>query len=176
MFGVELERMWGTRFFVKYYAITGIGAGVLTVLVSLLPFPATAHVFREITIGASGALYGLLLAFALYYPHRPILMFMLFPVPAKYFVMIIGAIAFLNSASGIRGSPIHAPRRPADRLSLPEGGPRRLHRGDQVSLLEVEDEPPSPEVRRLFRRTIGLGPSRALIAGSREKPTSARRL
>lgn len=99
MFGVELERMWGTRFFLKYYAITGIGAGVLTVVVSLLPFAATAHVFREITIGASGAIYGLLVAFALYYPHRPILMFMLFPVPAKYFVMILGAISFLNSAS-----------------------------------------------------------------------------
>ena len=42
MFGVELERMWGTRFFVKYYAITGIGAGLMTVAVSLLPFDATA--------------------------------------------------------------------------------------------------------------------------------------
>ncbi len=51
-------------------------------------------------MGASGALYGILLAFALYYPERPILMFMLFPVPAKYFVMIIGAISFLSATSG----------------------------------------------------------------------------
>src|SRR5689334_6721857 len=37
MFGVELERMWGTRFFLKFYAITGIGAGLISVLVSLAP-------------------------------------------------------------------------------------------------------------------------------------------
>ena len=40
MFGTELERMWGTRFFLKFYFVTGIGAGVLTVLVSLLPLQA----------------------------------------------------------------------------------------------------------------------------------------
>lgn len=97
MFGVELERMWGTKFFLRYYAITGVGAAIATILVALLPFQATAQTYVAITIGASGALYGLLLAFALYYPNRPILMFMLFPVPAKYFVMIIGAISFLLS-------------------------------------------------------------------------------
>jgi membrane associated rhomboid family serine protease len=100
MFGVELERMWGTRFFVKYYAITGIGAGLTTVLVSLLPFGPTSAIYSATIVGASGALYGLLLAFALYYPNRPILMFLLFPVPAKYFVMILGAIAFLTSIQG----------------------------------------------------------------------------
>jgi rhomboid family protein len=100
MFGVELERMWGTRFFVKYYAVTGIGAGLTTVVASLLPYPAFADIYRAKTIGASGALYGLLVAYAIYFPNRPILMFLLFPVPAKYFVMIIGAIAFLASAGG----------------------------------------------------------------------------
>jgi len=100
MFGVELERMWGTRFFVKYYAITGVGAGLTTVLASLLPFAAVASIYSVPTIGASGALYGLLVAYAIYFPNRPILMFLLFPIPAKYFVMIIGAIAFLASAGG----------------------------------------------------------------------------
>ena len=100
MFGVELERMWGTRFFARYYAITGIGAGLTTIAVSLLPFAPTAGIYTEATIGASGALYGLLLAFALYYPNRPILMFFLFPVPAKYFVMILGGLAFLFSVEG----------------------------------------------------------------------------
>src|SRR5205807_1520566 len=38
MFGTELDRIWGSRFFLKFYFITGIGAGVLTVVVSLLPF------------------------------------------------------------------------------------------------------------------------------------------
>ena len=43
-------------------------------------------------IGASGAIYGMLLAYALYFPDRPIYMYFLFPIPAKYFVMILGAI------------------------------------------------------------------------------------
>src|SRR5689334_19868694 len=55
MFGVDLERRWGTRAFVKYYFITGIGAGVSTILVSLLPFAATRPIFSAVTIGASGA-------------------------------------------------------------------------------------------------------------------------
>jgi membrane associated rhomboid family serine protease len=100
MFGVELERMWRTRFFVKFYAITGIGAGLISILVSLLPFAATRATYDATIIGASGALYGLLLAFALYYPNRPILMFFFFPVPAKYFVAILGAVAFITSAEG----------------------------------------------------------------------------
>jgi membrane associated rhomboid family serine protease len=100
MFGVELERLWGTRFFLKYYFVTGVGAAVTTIVVALLPVGFAAEVYTAITIGASGAIYGLLLAFAYYYPDRPILMFLLFPVPAKYFVMILGGIALLSSMSG----------------------------------------------------------------------------
>jgi membrane associated rhomboid family serine protease len=100
MFGVELERMWRTKFFVKYYFVTGIGAGVISVLASLLPFAATRATYNVDIVGASGALYGLLLAFALYYPNRPILMFLFFPIPAKYFVAILGGIAFLMSVQG----------------------------------------------------------------------------
>ncbi|MGH9408077.1 MAG: rhomboid family intramembrane serine protease [Vicinamibacterales bacterium] len=106
MFGVELERMWGTKYFVKFYAVTGIGAGLTTILVSLLPFAATQATYESNTIGASGALYGLMLAWAMYYTNRPILMFLLFPIPAKYFVAILGAIAFLTSLEG--NSPIAA--------------------------------------------------------------------
>lgn len=100
MFGVELERLWGTKFFTKFYAVAGIGAGITTILVSLLPFALTRGTYVSNTIGASGALYGLLLAFAMYYPNRPILMFLFFPVPAKYFVAILGAIAFITSIEG----------------------------------------------------------------------------
>ena len=95
MFGTELERLWGTQFFLRFYAVSGIGAGLTVVAVGLLPFDVTTSTYVSATIGASGALYGLLMAFAMYFPDRPILMFLLFPVPAKYFVMIIGAIAFL---------------------------------------------------------------------------------
>ena len=96
MFGVELERLWGTRQFLKYYAITGVGAGATVLLVGLV-LGSNSNTYLSSTIGASGALYGLLLAFALYYPERPLLMFLLFPVPAKYFVMIVGAMAFFSS-------------------------------------------------------------------------------
>ena len=100
MFGVELERTWRTPFFVKYYFVTGVGAGLLSVAACYLPFAATHALYTKNIIGASGALYGLLLAYALYYPNRPILMFLFFPVPAKYFVMILGAIAFIMSFDG----------------------------------------------------------------------------
>lgn len=103
MFGTELERLWGTRYFLKFYFVTGIGAAALTALFSLLPFGFSRQVYDANVIGASGAIYGLLLAFALYYPDRPILMSFLFPVPAKYFVMIIGAIALFSSIDGQSG-------------------------------------------------------------------------
>jgi membrane associated rhomboid family serine protease len=103
MFGTELERIWGTRYFLKFYFVTGIGAAALTVLVSLLPFGVTAPIYFVPTIGASGAVYGLLLAYALYFPDRPIYMYFVFPIPAKIFVLIMGAIAFYASLAGSNG-------------------------------------------------------------------------
>ena len=97
MFGAELERIWGTRYFLKFYFVTGIGAGMLTVLFSLLPFEFAHQVQRSIIIGASGSIYGLLLAYALHFPDRPIYMYFLFPIPAKVFVAIMGAIALFSS-------------------------------------------------------------------------------
>jgi len=97
MFGAELERIWGTRNFLKFYFVTGIGAGVLSVAFSLLPFAASQQLYKSDIIGASGAIYGLLLAYAMYFPDRPIYYMMLFPIPAKYFVMIVGAMAFLSA-------------------------------------------------------------------------------
>jgi membrane associated rhomboid family serine protease len=97
MFGAELERIWGTRYFLKFYFVTGIGAGILTVLFSLLPFAFARQLQYANVIGASGAIYGLLLAYALYFPDRPIYMYFVFPIPAKIFVAIMGAIAFLSS-------------------------------------------------------------------------------
>ena len=97
MFGTDLERTWGTRFFTKYYFVTGIGAALITLLWAVSPLPFAEAVYYSTMIGASGAIYGVLLAYALYFPHREILMYFVFPVPAKYFVMIMGAIAFLSS-------------------------------------------------------------------------------
>jgi membrane associated rhomboid family serine protease len=103
MFGAELERIWGTRYFLKFYFVTGIGAGALTVLFSLLPFAFAQQIQHSIIIGASGSIYGLLLAYALYFPDRPIYMYFVFPIPAKIFVAIIGAIAFFSSLSETGG-------------------------------------------------------------------------
>jgi len=103
MFGAELERKWGTRFFLRFYFVTGIGAAVLTVFFSLLPMGFARQLYASPIIGASGAIYGLLLAYALYYPNRPIYMYFVFPIPAKIFVVIIGAIAFYASLSDAGG-------------------------------------------------------------------------
>jgi membrane associated rhomboid family serine protease len=103
MIGSELEHRWGTRYFLKFYFVTGVGAGVLTVLFSLLPFEFAAQLYRSIIIGASGAIFGLLLAYALAFPDRPIYLYFLFPIPAKYFVLIIGAIELYSSTGGTGG-------------------------------------------------------------------------
>lgn len=103
MFGVELERLWGRAFFLKYYFITGLGAAATTLLLALVPGDLGAAMRNSVTVGASGAIYGLLLAYALYFPDRPIYMWALFPIPAKYFVLIMGAIAFLSSVGGDQG-------------------------------------------------------------------------
>ena len=107
MFGVELERTWGSRYFLQYYFICGIGAAMTTVLLSWLPGSFGAQLYYSLTIGASGAVYGILLAYALYFPSRPIYMYFVFPIPAKYFVAIIGAISLLSSMSGPGGGIAH---------------------------------------------------------------------
>jgi membrane associated rhomboid family serine protease len=94
MFGADLERTWGTRRFLQYYFLCGAGAGISVVIANILFGNMASR-----TIGASGAIYGLLLAFGLLYPDREVLFSFLFPIKAKYFVMILGAIAFLSSIS-----------------------------------------------------------------------------
>ena len=102
MFGVELERMWGSRYFLKYYFVCGAGAAATMLLLSFVP--GLQGLYYANTVGASGAVYGILLAFALYFPHRPIVMFFVFPVPARYAVMIMGGIALLSAMSGPGGT------------------------------------------------------------------------
>ncbi len=103
MFGVELERLWGPRFFLKYYLIAGVGAAATTLSLALVPGHVGTSMRYAVTVGASGAIYGLLLAYALQFPDRPIYVWALFPIPAKYFVMIMGAFAFMSSVGGDQG-------------------------------------------------------------------------
>jgi membrane associated rhomboid family serine protease len=92
MFGIDLERTWGTQRFLKFYFACGIGAGVAVILVNYaFGDPAVA------TIGSSGAIYGILMAYAILFPDRLILFGFLIPIKVKYFVMIMGAVVFMNS-------------------------------------------------------------------------------
>jgi membrane associated rhomboid family serine protease len=94
MFGADLERTWGTRRFLKFYFFCGVGAGISVVLANyLLPWGNP----NVPTIGSSGAIFGILLAYAMLFPDRTILWGFLIPIQVKYFVLIVGAIAFFNS-------------------------------------------------------------------------------
>lgn len=97
MFGAPLERDWGGRRFLRYYFLTGIGAALVNIAASLYWGGPAA---TAATIGASGAIYGILLAFGLLYPNQPIFIWFVLPVPARIFVLIFGALAFLSALEG----------------------------------------------------------------------------
>jgi membrane associated rhomboid family serine protease len=99
MFGGELENYWGSKKFLRYFLYCGIGAGVCTVIFSPYQFVPV--------IGASGAIYGILLAFGWLFPNRPILLYFLLPIPAKYFVIIFGLIELFSSMQGTGGGVAH---------------------------------------------------------------------
>ena len=99
MFGGELENYWGAKKFLFYFFFCGVGAAVCTVIFSPYQFVPT--------IGASGAIYGLLLAFGWLFPNRLIYIYFLFPIPAKYFVIIFGLIEFFSSMQGAGGGVAH---------------------------------------------------------------------
>lgn len=99
MFGVDLERRWGARGFLTYYFVTGVGAGICSVFVTFLPFAGAEMSYHAVTIGASGAVYGLLVAWAVLFPTREILFMLLFPLRARVFVILMGAIAFFSALS-----------------------------------------------------------------------------
>jgi len=105
MFGVDLERRWGTPAFARYYFVTGIGAGVCVVLVSLLPLAGARASYAIPTIGASGAIYALIMAWAIVFPDREILFMFLFPLRTRVFALLVGAIAFY-SALGASGTGV----------------------------------------------------------------------
>ena len=89
MFGKEIEREWGTKEFIKYYFLTGIGAGIFTFVLSInSPIP---------TIGASGAIFGILVAYALMFPDNLIYVYFLFPIKAKYLVIFFAVVELVAS-------------------------------------------------------------------------------
>ena len=95
MFGVDLERAWGTRRFWTYFLVTGVGAGVVNVIAKMTLFHFGYGDPTIPTIGASGAIYGILLAAAVMFPDRQVWLIP-FPVqiPMKIYVLAAGAIEF----------------------------------------------------------------------------------
>jgi membrane associated rhomboid family serine protease len=89
-FGVPIEQSWGMRRFLKFYLYCGLAAGVC-VLAANIAFGE----WRVVTLGASGAIFGVLVAFGILFPDTMILMFFLFPMKAKYAVMIFVAVELL---------------------------------------------------------------------------------
>jgi len=89
MFGGELERLWGKHHFLKFYFVTGVGAGLITMLFGLTSLTPI--------VGASGAVYGVLLGYGLTYPNRTVYLYGIIPIKSIWFVVGIGIIAFTSS-------------------------------------------------------------------------------
>ena len=96
MFGSDLENLWGGKKFLFFYFLTGIGAGICDVTLNTLFHPEVPTA----TIGCSGAIYGLLLAYGMLFPERLIYLYMIIPIKAKWFVVLMGAIEFVSSVGG----------------------------------------------------------------------------
>ena len=93
MFGSELERLWGKEHFLKFYFVTGVGAGLVTMIIGL---NSTTPI-----VGASGAVYGVLLAYGLTYPNRTVYLYGIIPIKSLWFVIGIGVIAFMSSFDNV---------------------------------------------------------------------------
>ncbi|MBV6512076.1 MAG: Rhomboid protease GlpG [Ignavibacteriaceae bacterium] len=99
MFGAELENMWGSRNFLIFYLVAGIGGAVFHLLFS--------SIFQGIippVIGASGAIFGVMVAFGLLFPDRYILFYFFIPLKTKYFIaflILINILAVDDAGSGV---------------------------------------------------------------------------
>jgi membrane associated rhomboid family serine protease len=101
MFGMELENMWGAKRFLIFYMLCGIAAGVANLIVAPL-LGQTAP-----TIGASGAVYGVLVAFGMKFPDRPIYVYFLLPVKAKYFIGFFVLMALFHGVTATNDGIAH---------------------------------------------------------------------
>lgn len=107
--GAELEATWGRRFFLFYYLASGVGAGILYTLgvwgYSLATGSSQGLVVP--VVGASGAVFGLMLAYGILFGERTIHFMLLFPMKAKYFVMILGAVEVMSIVThGVGGGEV----------------------------------------------------------------------
>lgn len=103
MFGSELESSWGKKEFIRYYMITGVGAGIFSLVPYFLGVLAGYSGYIPSIIGASGAVYGILLAYAMTYPNRTVLVYFIMPVKVKYLMLFMGFMTFasIGNSDGI---------------------------------------------------------------------------
>lgn len=94
--GPILESFWGQNKFVVFYLITGVGAAAVSIAMNLL-----THAQGGTMVGASGAIYGLLVAFGMIFPNMEVrLLFPPIPIKAKYLVFLMGGLTFMMDRSG----------------------------------------------------------------------------
>ena len=108
LFGCVLETIWGTKKFIIYYLVTGLGAAACHLFVSYLTMTSARDFFIP-TVGASGAVYGLLLAYGMLFPNNRLTL--IFPIPinikAKWLVIIFGGLELLFGILLINGQIAH---------------------------------------------------------------------
>lgn len=96
MFGTRLENMWGGKKFLLFYIATGLGAAFLYEFVNYIQFIggglSQSELLYSPALGASGALFGILMAYGMLYPNELVYIYFMVPVRVKYFVAIYGAI------------------------------------------------------------------------------------
>ena len=108
MFGSELEQLWRKKFFLIYYFVCGIGSSIiyfLSVKLYVL-FGGTSAVLLTPVVGASGAIFGLLLAYGLVYGERIVLFMFFVPMRARTFTMLIAAVELLSVLNSGLGGPV----------------------------------------------------------------------
>ena len=93
MFGSELERVWGKKNFLRFYFVTGVGSGLGTMIFGLQSMTPV--------VGASGAVYGVLLAYGFIFPNRTVYLYGIIPIKSFWFVIGIGVIAFISSFNNV---------------------------------------------------------------------------
>jgi membrane associated rhomboid family serine protease len=100
MFGSELEQRWGRRFFLKYYFLCAVGGGLVYTLVR--------HGTLVASVGASGAIYGILMAYAVWFPNRQVFLWFLFPIRVRYLVIFLMAIEAIQAIESTGTGIAHA--------------------------------------------------------------------
>ncbi|HOP64002.1 MAG TPA: rhomboid family intramembrane serine protease [Spirochaetota bacterium] len=103
LFGIPVEQLWGSRKFLLYYFFTGVGAGISILVINTF---LGGILYVTPTIGASGAVFGLLLAFGMLFPDVELLVFFVIPMKAKYLVILYGALEFMSLVSSGGGGNV----------------------------------------------------------------------